>query len=94
MAEGMPPNTRHARAEGEPQIEKSAVEARQGRRGRHVLIILVVSLALIAIAYTVIYLITPKPAPQTDMSPRRPISAAATPVMAPTRAPAIISLSQ
>ena len=51
-------NTERRRAdgtEGAPQIQKPTVEARQGRRGRHVLIILVVSLALITIAYTLLY---------------------------------------
>ncbi len=77
-----------------PRIEKSGVQARQGRRGRHVLIILVVSLALSAIAYFVIYFFAPKPARQALMPPERPIWAATTPVAPPTMAPLMISLSQ
>ncbi len=42
-------------------IEKGAVEARQGRRGRRVLIILAVSLALIVMAYFLLYFYFPRP---------------------------------
>ncbi len=58
MANATPPNQKSSRtpgAAGAPRIQKSTVEARQGRRGVHVLIILAVSLALLAIAYFVIY---------------------------------------
>lgn len=76
------------------RIEKSTVEARQGRRGRRVLIILAVSLALIAIAYFVIYFYSPRPPRQAVAEPPRPILAAITPVLTPTMAPAMMSLSQ
>jgi hypothetical protein len=48
-------------AEGAPQIQKPTAEARQGRRGRHVLIILAVSLVLITIAYVLLYFYQPTP---------------------------------
>jgi hypothetical protein len=48
-------------AEGAPPIQKSTVEARQGRRGRHVLIILAVSLVLITLAYVLLYFYQPTP---------------------------------
>ncbi len=70
------------------------MEARQGRRGRRVLIILAVSLALIAIAYFAIYFFTPRPPRQAIVGFPRPILAAATPVLTPTVPPAMISLSQ
>jgi len=75
-------------------IEKSTVEARQGRGGRRVLVILVVSLALIAIAYFAIYFFVPRPPRQAVVGFPRPILAAATPVLTPTVPPAMISLSQ
>ena len=46
-------------AEGAPQIQKPTVEARQDCRGRHVLIILAVSLVLITIAYVLLYFYQP-----------------------------------
>ena len=64
---------------GQPHIEKSAVEARQGRPGVRVLIILMVSLALLGIAYFVIhgyYAGTPH---QTVSASPRPVLAAAAP---------------
>ena len=57
-------NTERRRAdgtEGAPQIQKPTVEARQSRRGRHVLIILAVSLVLITIAYVLLYFYQPAP---------------------------------
>lgn len=77
-----------------PRIRKSTVEARQGRRGSHVLIILVVSLALIAIAYFVLYFLIPRPGHQVLVAPGWPILAATTPVTPPTMAPLMMSLSQ
>ena len=38
------------------QPDLNATEARQGRRGRHVLLILVVSLALVVVAFAVIWM--------------------------------------
>ena len=94
MANATPPDMESSLGgDGAPRIEKSSVQARQGRRGRHVLIILVVSLALSAIAYFVIYFFAPKPARQALMAPL-PIWAATTPVAPPTMAPLMISLSQ
>ncbi len=58
MANTTPPNKERSRprsAAGAPPIEKRTVEVRQGRGGRRVLIILAVSLALLAIAYFVLY---------------------------------------
>jgi hypothetical protein len=58
MANATPPDTERSSprgAAGTPPIEKSTVEVRQGRRGRRVLIILAVSLALLAIAHFVLY---------------------------------------
>ena len=95
MANATPPNTERSRprgAGGERPIQKSTVEVRQGRRGRRVLIILAVSLALLTIAYVVLYSYYPRPTHQTMLS--RPTLAAATPVKAPTMAPPMISLSQ
>ncbi len=89
------PNEERSRprgAAGEPPIHKSTVEVRQGRRGKRVLIILAVSLALLAIAYVVLYSFYPRPTPQTMLS--RPTLAATAPVLAPTMAPPMISLSQ
>lgn len=40
----------------EQHPDLSETDARQGRRGRHVLMVLVISLALIVIAFTVIWL--------------------------------------
>jgi hypothetical protein len=58
MANATPPDSR-SRASGRggsgAPVEKDAVEARQGRRGRRVLIILLASLVLLAIAYFVIH---------------------------------------
>ena len=57
-------NTERTRAdgtEGAPQIKKPTVEARQGRRGQRVLIILAVSLVLITIAYILLYFYQPTP---------------------------------
>jgi hypothetical protein len=64
MANATPPKTERTRAdgtEGAPQIQKRTVEARQGRRGRRVLIILAVSLVLITIAYVLLYFYQPAP---------------------------------
>jgi len=58
MANATPPNMDRSRARddgGQPPIEKSTVEARQGRPGVRVLVILGVSLALLGIAYFVIH---------------------------------------
>ncbi len=58
MANATPPNMDRSRRRGDggqPRIEKSTVEARQGRPGVRVLIILGVSLALLGIAYFVIH---------------------------------------
>jgi hypothetical protein len=44
---------------GERPIKKGAVEARQGSRGRHVLYILAISLALVIVAYLIIFAIHP-----------------------------------
>jgi hypothetical protein len=97
MAKATPPNAEKVRADagagGEP-IKKSTVEARQGRRGGRVLIILAVSLALLGLAYFVLhgyYAGTPH---QNVSVPPRPILAATTPVATPTIAPAMMSLSQ
>ncbi len=94
MANATPPwrRPRADSAADNSRIEKSTEEARQGRRGRHVLIILAVSLVLIAFAYFVLYLYYPRPARQTVLT--RPILAATTPVVVPTMAPPRISLSQ
>jgi hypothetical protein len=64
MANATPPKTERTRAdgtEGAPRIQKPTIEARQGRRGRHVLIILAVSLILITIAYVLLYFYQPTP---------------------------------
>lgn len=95
MANAMPPGTERSRPHGAtdaPPIQKSTVEVRQGRGGKRVLIILAVSLALLAIAYVVLYFYYPRPTHQTMLS--RPILAATTPVVTPTMAPPMISLSQ
>jgi hypothetical protein len=87
MANATPPNTERSRprgAAGAPPIQKSAAEVRQGHRGRRVLIILAVSLALLAIAYFVLYFYYARPTQQTMLS--RPTLAAVTPVVAPTMA--------
>ena len=94
MANATPPNTERSRPRGAASapIQKGTVEVRQGRRGKRVLIILAVSLTLLAIAYFVLYFYYPRPTPQTMLS--RLILAATTPVVAPTMAPPITSLSQ
>ena len=95
MANATPPHPERSRprgATGAPPIKKSTVEVRQGRSGRRVLIILAVSLALLAFAYFVLYFYYPRPTHQTMLS--RPILAATTPVVTPTMAPPMISLSQ
>lgn len=59
-------NTERTQADGTggaPRIQKPTVEARQGRRGRRVLIILAVSLVLITIAYILLYFYQPTPTP-------------------------------
>jgi hypothetical protein len=75
-----------------PSVERSTVEARQGRKGRRVLIILAVSLALLGIAYAAIYFLTPRIAHAAALE--RPIRAATRPVVAPSVPPASMSLSQ
>ena len=95
MANATPPEIEnYRRADRAPRIRKSTVEARQGRRGNHALIILVVSLALIAIAYFVLYFLIPRPGHQALLAPGWPILAATTPVTPPTMAPLMMSLSQ
>ena len=57
-------NTGRRRAdgtEGAPPIQKPTIEARQGRRGQRVIIILAVSLVLITIAYVLLYFYHPAP---------------------------------
>jgi hypothetical protein len=94
MANATPPNneSRPHGAAGAPPIKKNTVEVRQGRGGSRVLVILAVSLALLAIAYFVLHSYYTSPAHQTMLS--RPSLAATTPVVAPTMAPPMISLSQ
>ena len=97
MANATPPTTERQHDESaaeDSRIKKSTVEARQGRRGRHVLIILAVSLFLLALAYFVLYFYYPRPAGQTALEPRRLTLAATTPVVIPTMVPPMISLSQ
>ena len=89
MANTTPPNEDRSRprgAAGASPIKKSTVEVRQGRGGMRVLIILAVSLALLAIAYFVLYFYHPRPTHQTMLS--RPTLAATTPAVTPTMAPA------
>jgi hypothetical protein len=57
MANATPPNSRRPARGGREAgaaIEKNPVEARQGRPGARVLIILVASLAILAIVYIVL----------------------------------------
>jgi hypothetical protein len=68
MANATPPNTERSSprgAAGAQPIQNSTVEVRQGRRGRRVLIILAVSLALLAIAYFALYFFYPRPTHHT-----------------------------
>jgi cytochrome c-type biogenesis protein CcmH/NrfG len=100
MANAMPPNSKgpaQSRGKtGAPPIERNTVEARQGRGGRNVLLILAVSLVLIAIAYIILYFFYPRPQTPHQAGSESPplIFAAAAPVATPTMAPATISLSQ
>ncbi len=82
MANATPPNMNRSRGRGDggqPQIEKSTVEARQGRPGVRVLIILVVSLALLGIAYFVIHGYFAGTPHQTVSTSPRPVLDAAAP---------------
>ncbi len=97
MANATPPDTersRPRRATSTSPVQKSTEQVRQGRAGWRVLIILVVSLALLTIAYFVIHgYYAGTPHQDVRVSPR-PIFAATTPVETPTIAPAMISLNQ
>ncbi len=97
MANDTPPDTERSRVRGragaEP-IKKSTVEARQGRGGWRLVIILAISLALLGLAYFVLHgYYAGTPHQNVSASPR-PILTATTPVDTPTIAPAIMSLSQ
>ncbi len=95
MANAMRPNGDRqagARRRGRASIEKSPVEARQGERGRRVLIILAASTALLALAYALLFFFAPKKAQAESL--RRPILAATRPVVTPRTPPARMSLNQ
>ena len=95
MANATPPHSRSpAPGRGAPsaRIEKSAVEARQGRRGGRVLTILAVSVALLVLAYALLFFLVPGNAHAEWLE--RPICAAARPVVPPRTPPARMSLNQ
>ncbi len=95
MANATPPSSNRPetgrREPGEP-VRKSAVDARQGGGSRRVLAILAISVALIALAYALLFFAAPKNGQAASLA--RPILAAATPVVTPSTAPAKMSLSQ
>ncbi len=89
MANATPPNpentvppTRPPSGNDVPYIKKGAVEARQGRGGQRVLIILAISLALLGILYFVIHGFFAGTPHQTVSASPRPIFTAAKPVLA------------